>query len=216
MPNNTKKIKRSKTKSRYGRTRRQRRKPRCMRGGFAFGDLINVFKPKTQEQKCEEAQQEAEKICNKPVPVLEEEPIVEPAPTLEAPVVSDSETPLDQEQSFSPSLDDGQQSPSMNDNMSSPPISPSSSLSPSPSPYPSLSDDIPPSLPLTDEFSSPPLGQQQQQQEQLDQQLPSIATLPPSTHYGGQVVALSGGAKKSKKNKKQNRRKKMKTRRNKK
>ena len=73
MPNNTKKIKRSKTKSRYGRTRRQRRKQRrSMRGGFAFGDLINVFKPKTQEQKCEEAQQEAEEICNKPPPVLEE------------------------------------------------------------------------------------------------------------------------------------------------
>ena len=174
MVNNTKKIRRS--KSRYGRTRRQRRKQRRMRGGFAFGDLINVFKPKTQEQKCEEAQQEAEEICN------------------------NSETPLDQEQSFSPS---------MNDTTSSPPISPSTSPL----------DDIPPSLPLNDEYSSPPLGQQQQQQQQLDQQLPSIATLPPSTQFGGQHVPIpvfEGGAKKSKKNKKQNRRKKMKTRRNKK
>jgi hypothetical protein len=196
MVNNTKKIRRS--KSRYGRTRRQRRKQRRMRGGFAFGDLINVFKPKTQEEKCTEAQQEAEKICNKPVleeeqglePVVEEEqqeePVLKPAP-----FVSDS---LDQEQSFSPPL--------------------------SPSPSPLDDGQQLPSLPLNDEFSSLPLEQQQQ-----DQQLPLIATtLPPSppslspstSPVGVKRATQFGGSKKSKKNKKQNRRKKMKTRRNKK
>lgn len=204
MVNNTKKIRRS--KSRYGRTRRQRRKQRRMRGGFAFGDLINVFKPKTQEEKCAEAQQEAEKICNKPVleeeqglePVVESAPALEPAlesalePALETalepaptPFISDS---LDQEQSFSPPL-----SPS--------PLSDGQRL---------------PSLPLNDEYSSLPLEQQQQ-----DQQLPLIATLPPSppslspSTSPVRRATQFGGAKKSKKNKKQNRRKKMKTRRNK-
>ena len=53
------------SKSKYGRTRRQRRKQKRMRGGFGFNDLIGVFQPKTQEEKCKEAQQEAENICNK-------------------------------------------------------------------------------------------------------------------------------------------------------
>ncbi len=56
------------SRSKYGRTRRQRRKQRRIRGGGFFDklkdDIVNKFKPKSAQVKCEEAEQEAENICN--------------------------------------------------------------------------------------------------------------------------------------------------------
>ena len=52
------------SRSKYGRTRRQRRKQRRIRGGGFLDDIVNKFKPKSNEVKCKEAEQEAEKICN--------------------------------------------------------------------------------------------------------------------------------------------------------
>ena len=53
-----------KSKSKYGRTRRQRRKQKRTSGGGFIDDIVNKFKPKSSEDKCKEAEQEAEKICN--------------------------------------------------------------------------------------------------------------------------------------------------------
>ena len=140
MVNNTKKIKHSKRK--YGRTRRQRRKQRRMRGGFEFVDLINVFKPKTQEEKCAEAQQEAEKIC-KP-PVLEEEQGLEP--------VVDSEQQEEQEEPLfktapAPFISDEMGSPPLNE-MGSPPLNEMVSTLPS--------NEIGSTLPSNEIGSNPP------------------------------------------------------------
>jgi hypothetical protein len=56
------------SKSKYGRTRRQRKKQRRMRGGFSITEslsgLIDNFKPETQEKACENAQKKATEICN--------------------------------------------------------------------------------------------------------------------------------------------------------
>ena len=52
------------SRSKYGRTRRQRRKQRRIRGGGFLDDIVNKFKPKSAQEKCKEAEQEAENICN--------------------------------------------------------------------------------------------------------------------------------------------------------
>ena len=52
------------SRSKYGRTRRQRRKQRHIRGGGFLDDIVNKFKPKSAQEKCKEAEQEAENICN--------------------------------------------------------------------------------------------------------------------------------------------------------
>ena len=56
------------SKSKYGRTRRQRKKQRRMRGGFSITEslsgLINKFKPETQDKACENAQKKATEICD--------------------------------------------------------------------------------------------------------------------------------------------------------
>lgn len=52
------------SRSKYGRTRRQRRNKKRISGGGFIDDIVNKFKPKSSEDKCKEAEQEAEKICN--------------------------------------------------------------------------------------------------------------------------------------------------------
>ena len=53
------------SKSKYGRTRRQRKKQRRMRmrGGGIFDDIINKFKPSTDAEKCQTAKENAGEIC---------------------------------------------------------------------------------------------------------------------------------------------------------
>lgn len=64
------------SRSKYGRTRRQRRKQKRTRGGGFFGDFINKFKPSTPEEKCENAKQAAEEVCSS-VSAPSSEPVVE-------------------------------------------------------------------------------------------------------------------------------------------
>ena len=56
------------SRSKYGRTRRQRKKQLRMQGGGIFDDFVDnltsKFKPKSSQQKCQDAKEEAEKICN--------------------------------------------------------------------------------------------------------------------------------------------------------
>lgn len=52
------------SKSKYGRTRRQRRNKKRISGGGFIADILNKFKPKSSEDKCKEAEQEAAKNCN--------------------------------------------------------------------------------------------------------------------------------------------------------
>ena len=57
------------SKSKYGRTRRQRKKQRRMRGGFSITEslsgFIDTFKPTTDEKKCEEAREAVQTACSK-------------------------------------------------------------------------------------------------------------------------------------------------------
>ena len=81
-----------KSKSKYGRTRRQRKKQRRMRGGFNITEsltgLINKFKPATQEEACEEAKNKATEICNASAKSDQSAPPAEPQPDqLDQPVI---------------------------------------------------------------------------------------------------------------------------------
>ena len=73
-----------KSKSKYGRTRRQRKKQRRMRGGFNITEsltgLINKFKPATQEEACEEAKNKATEICNASAKSDQSAPPAQPQP----------------------------------------------------------------------------------------------------------------------------------------
>ena len=65
------------SRSKYGRTRRQRRKQKRTRGGgffdINFNDIINKLKPSTPEEKCAKAKQAADEVCGS----LESEPVIE-------------------------------------------------------------------------------------------------------------------------------------------
>ena len=52
------------SKSKYGRTRRQRKKQTRMRGGSIIDDLVSKFKPSTDAEKCAKAQQNVQETCN--------------------------------------------------------------------------------------------------------------------------------------------------------
>jgi hypothetical protein len=52
------------SRSKYGRTRRQRRKQRRIRGGGIFDEIINKFKPSTPEEKCAKAKELAQEACS--------------------------------------------------------------------------------------------------------------------------------------------------------
>jgi len=73
-----------KSKSKYGRTRRQRKKQRRMRGGFNITEsltgLINKFKPATEEEACEEAKNKATEICNASAKSDQSAPPAQPQP----------------------------------------------------------------------------------------------------------------------------------------
>jgi hypothetical protein len=55
------------SKSKYGRTRRQRqhKKQRQMRGGFSLTEFIGNFTPKTDAEKCKAAKEDAQTTCSK-------------------------------------------------------------------------------------------------------------------------------------------------------
>ena len=53
------------SKSKYARTRRQHKKQRRIRGGGFLGDLVNKFKPSTDEEKCKELKEAAQTACSK-------------------------------------------------------------------------------------------------------------------------------------------------------
>jgi|AACY02.17.fsa_nt_gi hypothetical protein len=58
-------LRRSRSKYKYGRTRRQQyRKQRRMRGGGIFDEIISKFKPSSQQEKCSKAREAARNACD--------------------------------------------------------------------------------------------------------------------------------------------------------
>jgi hypothetical protein len=88
------------SKSKYGRTRRQRqqKKQRQMHGGFSFDDFISKFKPSTPAEKCKAAKEAAQTACSNVEGDIELMPISDTKPVGEAPVgealVDNSTTPV--------------------------------------------------------------------------------------------------------------------------
>lgn len=179
------------SRSKYGRTRRQRRKQRRIRGGGIFDDIINKFKPATPEEKCENAKQAAEEVCSS-VSAPSSEPVVEQqsGDELSPPSELDSLVPENQlENSNSVAMSD--MSPSYPEDIAVTTGTPASN--PEMMPPPSMSE---------------PVGVGMEQKS-LTQQQPLPLPM--------QTVNFGGSRRKNKKkNKKQSRRKKMKSRKQKK
>ena len=190
------------SRSKYGRTRRQRRKQRRIRGGGIFDDIINKFKPASTQEKCEKAKQAAEEVCSS-----SSEPVVVEQQS------GDDLSPPSELESLVPE--------SQIQRPDSVAISESDMLSP-PEPEPLLSEELaatsnpgmmpPPSINepagMMPPSSSEPAGMEQKYLAQTQQQPPPLPM---------QTVNFGGSRRKNKKkNKKQSRRKKMKSRKHKK
>jgi hypothetical protein len=190
------------SRSKYGRTRRQRRKQRRIRGGGIFDDIINKFKPDTPEEKCEKAKQAAEEVCSS-VSAPSSEPVVEQQSGDELSPPSelvDSLVPENQLENPD-SLAMSDMSPSYSEDIAATPATPA--LNTEMMPPPSMSEPAgmmpPPSV-------SEPVGMEQ---KSLTQQQPPPLPM--------QTVNFGGSRRKNKKkNKKQSHRKKMKSRKHKK
>ena len=52
------------SRSKYGKTRRQRKTQRRVHGGGIFDDFISKFKPSTDEEKCAKAREAAQEACS--------------------------------------------------------------------------------------------------------------------------------------------------------
>ena len=196
------------SRSKYGRTRRQRRKQRRIRGGGIFDDIINKFKPATAEEKCEKAKQAAEEVCSsssEPAPssepvAVEQQPgdDLSPPSELESLVPENQiQSPVSVEMSESDMLSPPEPEPLLSEELaatSNPGMMPPSSSEPAGMmPPPSMSE---------------PVGMEQKYLAQTQQQPPPLPM---------QTVNFGGSRRKNKKkNKKQSRRKKMKSRKHKK
>ena len=180
------------SRSKYGRTRRQRRKQRRMRGGGIFDDFINKFKPSTPEEKCENAKQTAEEVCSS-VSAPSSEPVVErqPGDDLSPPSELDSLVPENQlENSDSVAMSD-----------MSPPLEPL------------MSEDIATTSGtsvLNPEMIPPPGSREPAGMEQKSLTQQPVPLPMQTVNFGG------SRRKNNKKNKKQSRRKKYKSKKHKK
>ncbi len=186
------------SKSKYGKTRRQRRKQKRVQGGGIFQDFVNKFKPSTPEEKCDKARKDAEEVCNS---ITEEIPPLEPSvDSVPVSVPESSNITSASDMSMSQTLTAPQSTPAASESIMIPPTSQTmpvmqnseTGLSPNVEsvPQPQLEGAIP-----DGELSLSPA--------------PSIPnnTLPLTQQkYNG-----SGGAKSKRRNKKQHRRKKTKS-----
>jgi hypothetical protein len=183
------------SRSKYGKKRRQRKTQRRVHGGGIFDDFISKFKPSTDEEKCAKAREAAQEACSK-VNGNED------AGDIEMSAMGDtslSSSELDA--SSSPTL---QQQPSDSDSGALPPQSSDSGSSPTLQQQPSDFDSgaLPP--PPSDSGALPPPPYD------------SGALPPPPSDSGSQPQPVGfGGSKKSRRKhnnkKKSHRRKKSKT-----
>ena len=182
------------SRSKYGRTRRQRRKQKHTRGGGIFDDFINKFKPSTPEEKCEKAKQTADEVCNS-------------VSTLE-PVEQQSGYDMSPPSELNSIVPEGQsQSPnSVAISDMSPPLEPlmSEDIAATPA-TPALNPEVmPPSSIEPTGIMPPRISEPGMEEKSLTQQPPPLPM---------QTVNFGGSRRKNKKNnKKQSRRKKMKSR----
>jgi hypothetical protein len=194
------------SRSKYGRTRRQRRKQRRIRGGGIFDDIINKFKPATPEEKCEKAKQAADEVCSS-VSVPSSEPVVEQQSGDELSPPSELDSLVPENQFENPdsvavaAMSD--MSPSYSEDIAATPATPA--LNTEMMPPPTMSEPVgimpPPSM-------SEPVGVGMEQKSLTQQQPPPLPM---------QTVNFGGSRRKNKKkNKKQSHRKKMKSRKHKK
>ena len=199
------------SRSKYGRTRRQRRKQRRIRGGGIFDDIINKFKPSTPQEKCDKAKQEAEEICNsisQEQPEQEQQDLSTPAP---AESLSDT-PPLSEDSILAPSASESVM-PSASEPVmpsASEPVMPSASESVMPSAsepvMPSASEPVMPS-------ASEPVTPNSTYTEMMSQQTlePLKSSQQQVPEYKPQTVGFGGTKKSKRRNKKQSRRKKHKS-----
>ena len=197
------------SKSKYGRTRRQRRKHKRTQGGGLFDDFVNKFKPSSPEEKCEKAKKDAEEVCSS-IPQSQE---------------TSSSTPPQSE------LDSGfPESPSAtSESATSAAIT--EPLEPLPEPaIASESNVMPNGESVVPASSAQPMIQGNESVLPLEPQMssimpgsdsvapltPNVAPAPSASPIYEQKYNGSGGTKSKRKNKKQNRRKKMKSRKHKK
>lgn len=203
-------LKRSRSK--YGRTRRQRKKQRRIRGGGFLDDIIKQFKPKSNEEKCKEAKEEAENICNRgaeeSIEMTEMAPIEPSSYDASIDSISSNNTTTDM---FTPSTTPdvyGEKDMGMGTTEVLSQSQPSE-----------ISNPMPPSISQL-EMEQPPLDKFQPQLESQPPLEPkSQLESQPQPQQFPQSNAILGGAKKSKKtNKKRSqiRRKKLKSRKHKK
>lgn len=201
------------SKSKYGRTRCQRRKHKRTQGGGFFDEFVNKFKPSPPEEKCEKAKKDAEEACSS---------------------ISQSQETSSLPQS---ELDSGfPESPSVMSDSVSGSSTMTEPLEPLPEPAIASELNVMPNsesvVPAS--WASAPSALIQQQpmiqgnesvlplESQMQSTMPvsdsvtpltpnAVASASPNQTYKG-----SGGTKSKRKNKKQNRRKKMKSRKHKK
>lgn len=201
------------SKSKYGRTRRQRRKQKKMQGGGIFDDFVKKFKPSSPEEKCENARKDAEEACS--------------SISQETPLPSSQQSELDSGFPESPTIASESEAvaePQPLESLSEPVIASDSIVMPG-----SESGVVSPMS--TSAPPSPPVVQSNEPAIALEQpQTPSTMSEPESSLApaalaapNAESAALSdqkynglGGTKRKRKNKKQNRRKKMKSRKHKK
>jgi hypothetical protein len=193
------------SRSKYGRTRRQRRKQKRTRGGGFLDDLVKQFKPKSTEEKCKEAEQEAEKICSSGVEGdIEMTEMTEMTPIDQPP----SDTSVDGNDAIAgPDSRDVEMSAEV---MPQPPIQPSETSNP-------MSSNV--SQPGTSQMGTSQMGTSQPGTSQSVMEQNSLTTIQPQPLPQPSAANVSGGAKKSRKNNKkrsQSRRKKLKSKKHKK
>lgn len=192
------------SRSKYGRTRRQRKKEKKMQGGGFFDDFVKTFKPSTPEEKCEKAKKNAEEACNSMSSEISQQELdsefsESPTPSVETAALPE---PLEHAIASESNVMPGSESEVAGSSVSaplSPPIAQSSQ------PAVALEPQMPPSM------SEPDLSMTQA--APASSLTPNVASSASSDQkYNG----LGGGTKRKRKNKKQNRRKKMKSRKHKK
>jgi hypothetical protein len=205
------------SRSKYGRTRRQRRKQRRIRGGGIFDEIINKFKPSTPEEKCAKAKELAQEACsnNNAEGDIEMMPMDSNSDSLNPDVAAVDTT------TTSPPITDRQ----LGDNNESVKLESGSDMSTSSEPYNMQdgADSRMTAAPLNDMSGMSDMSLSPDNSSEMgiyQNQIPNPLS-PPASQYQPQTAVSSGGAKKSRrknKNKKQSqsRHKKLKSRKHKK
>lgn len=193
------------SKSKYGRTRRQRRKQKRTQGGGLFDEFVNKFKPSSPEEKCEKAKKDAEEVCSS---ISQEMPSSTPPQSeLDSGFPESPESPSVTSEPESAITEPLQLLPA--EPMASESNVTSSTQPASAAPAQPMIQGNESVVPLEPQMPSTISGSDSV--AQFTQNATPAASASPDQKYNG-----SGGTKSKRKNKKQNRRKKMKSRKHKK